>query len=145
MLETISCPKKGIGTKNWFHKWHLKLNLWVVFLCSATLTPHAVFAQSPNKPMLTLVNIFTHSNILFFKRKAPFHSALFSNQKQRCAEISKPERSRFNVQVNIAVPVPTLEWPRPTHHLLLLCTKTITLLLPQKQRHLLSQSASTLH
>lgn len=33
MLGTTSCPNKGIGTKNWLHKWHLKLNPWVVFVC----------------------------------------------------------------------------------------------------------------
>lgn len=85
-----------------------------LFLCSAILTSPPVFAQFPNKPMLALVNTFIHSKIPFFKRKTPFHSALFSNQKQRCAEISKPEGNRSDVQVITAVPVPPLEQPLPT-------------------------------
>lgn len=130
MLEALSCPKRGIGTKHWFHKWHLKLNLWVVFLCSATLTSPAVFAQSPNKPMLVLVDVFIHSNI-FLKRKTPFHSALYSNQKQGCAEISKPEGNRFIMEVITAVPVPPLGQPLPTCVAAPLCWN-IALLIPQK-------------
>lgn len=46
MLGTTSYPNKGIGTKTSFHKWHLKLNPWVAFLCAAILTPHAESAQN---------------------------------------------------------------------------------------------------
>lgn len=42
--------------------------------------------------------------------KAPFHSALFSNQKQRCAEISKPETDLMWSNDSC----PSLEQPHPT-------------------------------
>lgn len=131
-------PQKGIGTKNWFHKWHLKLNLWVVFLCSATLTSHAVSAQPPNKPTLTPVNIFIHSNILFLKGKL-LSTLLYLAIRSKDVQKFQNQKETDLMCSNYSCPSST---PRAAPaNPLLLCAKTIALLLPQ-QLHPPSQSAS---
>lgn len=106
---TASCPNKVIGTENWFHKLHLKLHLWVVFLHIAILTPHAVFAQSPNKPMLFLLQMYSSIPIFFSKKASSFYSALFSNQKKTkmCRNFKNREKQIWHAS-NYSCPSSTL-------------------------------------
>lgn len=136
MLGTASCPNKGIGTKNWFHKWHLKLNPRAVFLCAAIPTLHLP------KINLFLVQITHPLQYYFLERKAPFYSALFSKQKKTKVGRNFKDREK---QIWCASNHRCPSSPLGAHpaNLLLAAPKSSFCLLTPKQRHPLAHSAST--